>query len=118
MSRTPKRSPLLALLAAAGIIVAACGGSSQVAARQGFRWYQIDLTYYGLRALSALGLVSDLHGVPQHILEGRRKHSGRARDGVSHARARRRRRGIVGPCGSRPRTSSSGAPSSSSCWWR
>jgi stearoyl-CoA desaturase (delta-9 desaturase) len=46
----------------------------QVAARQGFRWYQIDATYYGLRALAAIGLVRDLHGVPAHILEGRRKH--------------------------------------------
>ena len=46
----------------------------QVAARQGFRWYQVDLTYYGLCALAAVGLVKDLHGVPAHILEGRRKH--------------------------------------------
>jgi stearoyl-CoA desaturase (delta-9 desaturase) len=45
----------------------------QVAARQGFRWYQVDLTYYGLKALSAVGLVKDLHGVPRHILDGRRK---------------------------------------------
>jgi stearoyl-CoA desaturase (delta-9 desaturase) len=46
----------------------------QVAARQGFRWYQVDITYYGLRALAAIGLVNDLHGVPRHILDGRRKH--------------------------------------------
>lgn len=46
----------------------------QVAARQGFRWYQVDLTYYVLRALAAVRLVDDLHGVPRHILEGRRKH--------------------------------------------
>jgi stearoyl-CoA desaturase (delta-9 desaturase) len=45
----------------------------QVAARQGFRWYQVDATYYILRGLAAVGLVKDLHGVPQHILEGRRK---------------------------------------------
>jgi stearoyl-CoA desaturase (delta-9 desaturase) len=46
----------------------------QVSARQGFRWYQVDLTYYGLLVMSALGLVKDLHDVPPHILEGRRKH--------------------------------------------
>jgi stearoyl-CoA desaturase (Delta-9 desaturase) len=39
----------------------------QVSARQGFRWWEIDLTYYGLRALSAIGLIWDLHGVPDHI---------------------------------------------------
>jgi stearoyl-CoA desaturase (delta-9 desaturase) len=46
----------------------------QVAARQGFRWYQVDATYYILRGLAAVGLVRDLHGVPQHILDGTRKH--------------------------------------------
>jgi stearoyl-CoA desaturase (delta-9 desaturase) len=39
----------------------------QVAARQGFYWWEIDCTYYVLRALSAVGLVWDLHGVPDHI---------------------------------------------------
>jgi stearoyl-CoA desaturase (delta-9 desaturase) len=29
-------------------------------ARQGMRWWEIDLTYYGLRALAAFGLVWDL----------------------------------------------------------
>lgn len=33
-------------------------------ARQGFRWWEIDLTYYGLRLMSALGLVWDLKPVP------------------------------------------------------
>jgi stearoyl-CoA desaturase (delta-9 desaturase) len=50
----------------------------QVAARQGFRWYQVDLTFYVLRALAVVGLVKDLHGVPKHILEGRRKHESTA----------------------------------------
>ncbi len=45
----------------------------QVAARQGFRWYQIDATYYILRGLAAVGLVRDLHGVPQHVLDDRAK---------------------------------------------
>ncbi|HEY5948801.1 MAG TPA: acyl-CoA desaturase [Kofleriaceae bacterium] len=39
----------------------------QVAARQGFFWWEIDCTYYVLRALSAVGLIWDLHGVPEHI---------------------------------------------------
>jgi stearoyl-CoA desaturase (Delta-9 desaturase) len=39
----------------------------QVAARQGFFWWEIDGTYYVLRALAAVGLVWDLHGVPDHI---------------------------------------------------
>jgi stearoyl-CoA desaturase (delta-9 desaturase) len=33
-------------------------------ARQGFRWWELDPTYYGLRALAALGLVWDLRPVP------------------------------------------------------
>ncbi len=33
-------------------------------ARQGFRWWEIDLTYYGLRLLAALGLIRDLKPVP------------------------------------------------------
>jgi stearoyl-CoA desaturase (Delta-9 desaturase) len=40
----------------------------QVAARNGFLWWQVDITYYMLRALAAVHLVSDLHGVPDHIL--------------------------------------------------
>jgi stearoyl-CoA desaturase (Delta-9 desaturase) len=39
----------------------------QVSARQGFYWWEIDCTYYALRALEAVGLVWDLHGVPDHI---------------------------------------------------
>ena len=39
----------------------------QVSARQGFFWWEVDLTYYVLRLLAAVGLVWDLHGVPDHI---------------------------------------------------
>jgi len=39
------------------------------AARQGFRWWEIDMTYYGLLLLSKIGLIWDLRGVPQRILE-------------------------------------------------
>ena len=34
-------------------------------ARQGFYWWEVDLAYYGLRVLSALGLVWDLRPVPE-----------------------------------------------------
>ena len=36
-------------------------------ARQGFRWWEIDLTYYGLRALALVGLVRDLRPVPAWV---------------------------------------------------
>jgi stearoyl-CoA desaturase (Delta-9 desaturase) len=38
------------------------------AARQGFRWWEIDLTWYGLRLMAALGLVHDLKPVPAWVL--------------------------------------------------
>lgn len=37
--------------------------------RQGFYWWEIDLTYYGLKALSSTGLIWGLKPVPQSILE-------------------------------------------------
>ena len=39
----------------------------QVSARQGFFWWEIDCTYYVLRLFEAVGLVWDIHGVPDHI---------------------------------------------------
>jgi stearoyl-CoA desaturase (delta-9 desaturase) len=46
----------------------------QSSARQGFRWWQIDTTYYGLWMLSKVGIVKDLRPVPQRVIdEGRRK---------------------------------------------
>jgi stearoyl-CoA desaturase (Delta-9 desaturase) len=36
-------------------------------ARQGFRWWEIDLTYYGLRMMAALRLVHDLKPVPAWV---------------------------------------------------
>ena len=36
-------------------------------ARQGFRWWEIDLTWYGLRLLAALGLIRDLKPVPEWV---------------------------------------------------
>jgi stearoyl-CoA desaturase (delta-9 desaturase) len=37
--------------------------------RQGFRWWEMDLTYYGLRMLSWTGLIWDLRPVPRAVLE-------------------------------------------------
>ena len=39
------------------------------AAPQGHRWWELDPTWWGLRALEALGLVRDLKRVPAHVLE-------------------------------------------------
>lgn len=38
-------------------------------ARQGFYWWELDVTYCLLRCLSWIGLVWDLKPVPQHVLE-------------------------------------------------
>lgn len=45
------------------------------AARQGFFWWEIDVTYYVLRVLSWLGLVWDLRPVPAHALVARSSRS-------------------------------------------
>jgi stearoyl-CoA desaturase (delta-9 desaturase) len=42
------------------------------AARQGFYWWEIDVTYYVLRALAACGLIWDLKTVPARIRGARR----------------------------------------------
>lgn len=35
--------------------------------RQGFYWWEIDVTYYVLRALAWLGIIWDLRPVPEHV---------------------------------------------------
>ena len=42
--------------------------------RQGFRWWELDLTYYGLKFLSWTGLIWDLRPVPQAVLTEGRSH--------------------------------------------
>lgn len=44
----------------------------QSSANQGFHWWQIDLTYYALKALSAVGLVWDLRRPPQEVIDAPR----------------------------------------------
>jgi stearoyl-CoA desaturase (Delta-9 desaturase) len=43
-------------------------------ARQGFYWWEIDLTFYALKALQALGIVWDLKPVPSQARDARREH--------------------------------------------
>lgn len=46
-----------------------------VSARQGFYWYEIDISYMILKAMSWVGIVHSLSPVPKHVLEeGRRSH--------------------------------------------
>lgn len=45
------------------------------AARQGFYWWEIDITWYGLKALQALGLIRELRSIPAEIRNARRVNS-------------------------------------------
>jgi stearoyl-CoA desaturase (Delta-9 desaturase) len=44
----------------------------QRSANQGFFWWEVDPTFYVLRAMQALGLIWDLHAAPAHVVEGGR----------------------------------------------
>jgi len=48
-------------------------------ARQGFYWWEIDLSYYGLWLMSKLHLIKDLRGVPARALALRRIDAGAGR---------------------------------------
>ncbi len=41
--------------------------------RQGFLWWEVDITWYGLRLLEAVGLISDLRPVPTELLAEARR---------------------------------------------
>jgi stearoyl-CoA desaturase (delta-9 desaturase) len=41
-------------------------------AQQGFYWWEIDLTYYGLKLLAACGLIWDVRTVPEAIRDSRK----------------------------------------------
>ena len=47
--------------------------------RQGFYWWQVDLSFYALKALAALGIVRDLRPVPQSVLDAGRRRAARPR---------------------------------------
>jgi stearoyl-CoA desaturase (delta-9 desaturase) len=40
--------------------------------RQGFYWWEVDITYYGLKFLSWLRIIRDLNPVPERVLEAGR----------------------------------------------
>ena len=40
--------------------------------RQGFYWWEIDMSYYILWTLSKVGLVRDLHTAPARVLNDKR----------------------------------------------
>jgi stearoyl-CoA desaturase (delta-9 desaturase) len=42
----------------------------QSATAQGWRWYEIDISYYALKALSWVGLVWDLRAPPEKVVQG------------------------------------------------
>jgi stearoyl-CoA desaturase (Delta-9 desaturase) len=44
----------------------------QSSVRQGFRWWEIDVTYYVLRLLALTGLIWDLRQPPQHVVDAAR----------------------------------------------
>lgn len=39
------------------------------AVRQGFYWWEIDITYYGLYLMSKLGIIWDLNAIPENVRE-------------------------------------------------
>lgn len=41
--------------------------------RQGFYWWEIDMTYYGLKLLERLGLIWDIRDVPEYVRDGKSK---------------------------------------------
>ncbi len=45
----------------------------ETSSRQGFFWWEVDFTWYMLRGLQAIGLISDLKGVPRHIKYSKNK---------------------------------------------
>jgi stearoyl-CoA desaturase (delta-9 desaturase) len=45
----------------------------QSSARQGFRWWQLDMTYYILRVLCWLGIVWELKTPPEQVLRNKRR---------------------------------------------
>jgi stearoyl-CoA desaturase (delta-9 desaturase) len=45
-------------------------------ARQGFFWWEVDLSYYALRALAAIGVVRDLRAPPAHVRVARLEGTG------------------------------------------
>jgi len=45
----------------------------ETASRQGFFWWEIDITWYVLKGMQAVGLIWDVKGVPNHIKHSRNR---------------------------------------------
>ncbi len=45
----------------------------QSSVRQGFKWWEVDLAYYVLKAMSWIGLIWDLKTPPVHVLRNEQK---------------------------------------------
>lgn len=58
-------------------------------ARQGFKWWEVDITYYVLCGLEKLGIVSDLRAPPAHVLDGSRAISAEIKERIAQAVAHR-----------------------------
>ncbi len=52
-------------------------------ARQGFRWWEVDITYYVLLGLKSVGLVWELRDPPPHVLAGERQVSAEMKDRIA-----------------------------------
>ena len=64
-------------------------------ARQGFHWWQIDVSYYGLRLLDLLGIAKNLKGVPKKIKQIRLVREGYADVGILKTRLEKAARLLV-----------------------
>jgi stearoyl-CoA desaturase (delta-9 desaturase) len=56
----------------------------QASTRQGFYWWEIDFTYYGIKVLSWFGLVWDLVEPPRDVVTGERRLARRVVDKVAY----------------------------------
>jgi len=59
----------------------------QSSTRNGFYWWELDFTYYGLKFLSWTGLIWGLKAVPQSILDEGARQEGRPSDRATHRSA-------------------------------
>ncbi len=56
----------------------------QSSTRQGFRWWEVDMTYYILKMLSWTGVVWDLRAPPAAVIRGERRLAGPVIEKVAH----------------------------------
>ncbi len=56
----------------------------QSSTRQGWRWWEIDISYYVLKALSWVGVVWDLRAPPEEVVRGERRLGRKVIEKVAH----------------------------------